>query len=76
MTSEIKIVDESTDGDIHIQLYVDGCRRAFISNRGGSINLHWEVYGPQSWPEAKVLIQGLMDLSIIADSLSQDHRNG
>ncbi len=71
----IKIVDESTDDEVRYQLYIDGGRRAFVRKKYGSVTLHWEVYGPQQWPEAKVLMQGLLELSVLADQLSGE-KNG
>jgi len=71
----IEIIDESTPKEIRFQLYVDGGRRALVSKNGGAVQLHWQVYGPQYWPEAKVLMQGLLELSVIADKLSGE-KNG
>lgn len=68
----IRIVDESTHDELKFQLYIDGGRRAFVRKKGGCVSMHWEVYGPQYWPEAKVLMQGLLELSVIADQLSGD----
>lgn len=65
----ITIIDEGADGVTHLQLYIDGCRRAFVSDKNGTIRFQWEVYGPQTWPEAKVLMQGLLELSVMADHL-------
>ncbi len=66
----IEIRDESTDEEVKHQLYVDGCRRAFVRKKQGYVTLHWEVYGPQQWPEAKNLLQGVLQLSVLADQLS------
>ena len=66
----IKIVDESTDEEVKFQLYIDEARRAFVLKKNGYVTLHWEVYGPQQWPEAKNLMQGLLQLSVLADQLS------
>ena len=66
----IKIVDESTNDEVRLQLYIDGQRRAFVSKKYGYVSMHWEVYGPQQWPEAKNLLQGLLQLSVWADQLS------
>lgn len=71
----IEIVDESAHEEIRFQLYIDGGQRAFVSKKGGAVQLHWQVYGPQYWPEAKVLMQGLLELSVIADKLSGE-KNG
>lgn len=71
----IKIVDESTSRrDIRFQLYIDGCRRGLLTKRDGRVRFHWEVYGPQQWPEAKVLLQGLLDLSVLADQLTAEEK--
>lgn len=67
----IKIVEEREDGETRFYLYVDGGRCAFVRRLvNGYVTLHWEVYGPQQWPEAKVLMQGLLELSVLADQLS------
>jgi hypothetical protein len=76
----IEIRDESTDAEQRFQLYVDGQRRALLTlnNRGtGRLpQFHWEVYGPQVWPEAKALLAGLLELSLIADELLWRIENG
>lgn len=66
----IEIRDESTRDEKRFQLYIDGGPRAAVTKKGGTVQLTWQVYGPQHWPAAKVLMQGLLDLSIIADQLS------
>lgn len=71
----IEIVDESTHDEIRFQLYIDSGRRAFVSKKSGTVQIHWQVYGPQYWPEAEVLMQGLLELSVIADKLSGE-KNG
>jgi hypothetical protein len=71
----IEIVDESAYDEIRFQLYIDGGRRALVSKKSGIVHIHWQVYGPQYWPEAKVLMQGLLELSVIADKLSGE-KNG
>lgn len=40
-----------------------------------TVQFHWQVYGPQYWPEAKILMQGLLELSVLADQLSGE-KNG
>lgn len=71
----IEIVDESTHEEVRFQLYIDGGRRALVTKKAGMVELHWQVYGPQYWPEAQVLMQGLLELSVIADKLSGE-KNG
>lgn len=75
--SDIRIVDESGDGELRYQLYVNGSRQAaVIKRRGGEhIGIHWHIYGRQRWPDAKDLIQGLLELSIIADKLHKEEEN-
>lgn len=73
MTSDpdtIEIHDESTHDEQRFQLYIGGGPRALVTKRGGTTQFHWQVYGPQYWPQAQVLLQGLMELSMIADKLS------
>lgn len=66
----IEIADESTDDEQKFQLYIDGGPRACLTKKHGIVELNWEVYGPQYWPHAKVLMQGLLELSVLADKLS------
>lgn len=70
MMDTIEIRDESTHSEQRFQLYIDGGPRALVTKTNGSVQLHWQVYGPQYWPEAKALMQGLLELSVIADELS------
>lgn len=72
---DIKIVDESVATERRFQLYVNGSTAALVSKKGGDVQLNWQVRGPQYWPDAKALIQGLLELSIIADKLSGE-KNG
>ena len=66
----IEIRDESTHEEQRFQLYIDGGPRALLTKKHGTVQFHWQVYGPQYWPEAKVLMQGLLELSVLADQLS------
>jgi hypothetical protein len=69
-TDGICIIDESNSHIEYHQLYINKCRRAAVSTKYGRVQLHWEVAGAQYWPEAKLLLQGLLQLSVIADRLS------
>ena len=71
----IEIRDESTHEEQRFQLFIDGGPRALLTKKCGTVQLIWQVYGPQYWPEAKVLIQGLLELSVLADQLSGE-KNG
>lgn len=66
----IEIRNESTHDEQRFQLYIDGGPRALLKKRNGAVELNWQVYGPQYWPGAKVLMQGLLELSVLADQLS------
>lgn len=69
----VEIVDEGMYGDVRFQLYVDGHRYAAITKKPKNpVQFVWQVHGPQYWPAAKDLIQGLLELSVIADSLTGD----
>jgi hypothetical protein len=71
----IEIRDESTHEEQRFQLLIDGGPRALLKKRTGTVEIVWQVYGPQYWPEAKVLMQGLLELSVLADQLSGE-KNG
>lgn len=70
----LEIRNESTDSMEKYELYIDGGSRATLTKQGGIVSLNWQVYGPQYWPDAKRLMQGLLELSVIADQLSGDVR--
>lgn len=71
----IEIRDESTYDGKKFVLYIDGGPRATLVKKGKVVHLNWQVYGPQYWPEAKVLMQGLLELSVLADKLTGE-KNG
>lgn len=67
----IEIRDESEDNERRFRLYIDGAPRAFVKRKqNGLVTMHLEVYGGLQWQEAKVMMQGLLQLSVIADQLS------
>jgi hypothetical protein len=67
----VEIVDESLYDDVRFQLYVDGTRCAAITKKPKNpVQFVWQVHGPQYWPAAKELMQGLLELSVIADKLT------
>lgn len=52
------------------ELFIDNCRRANVStNRAGRVTMSFGIAGPLEWQEAKVILQGLLELSVIADQL-------
>ena len=65
----IEIRDEGTHDEQRFQLYINGNPCALLTKKHGLVQFHWQVYGPQYWPAAQVLLQGLLELSIIADQL-------
>jgi hypothetical protein len=68
----MEIVDESTDDEAKFRLYIDGAPRAFVRKKHNRVDMCWEVYGPQQWPAAKILLQGLLQLSVWADQLAEE----
>jgi len=66
----IEILNKSTETRDLFELHVGGGLRASVTKREGLVEVHWEVFGPQYWPQAKVLMQGLLELSVVADQLS------
>lgn len=66
----IEIRDESTHEERRFHLLIGGYPRALLKKRNRTVELVWEVYGPQYWPKARVLMQGLLELSVLADQLS------
>lgn len=69
---DIEICDESTDECKIFQLYVRGKPCGTVVKRNGVVELIWDVSGPQYWPLARLLMKGLLDLTMIADHLSEE----
>ena len=69
-TKVIHIANESTDDEERYELYVNGGSRATLTKRAGVVSLNWQVYGPQHWPDARYVVQGLLELTMIADQIS------
>ena len=65
----IEIVDEGTYEKEKFVLYIGGDRKATLVKFNNLVGLNWEIRGPQYWPQAKELMQGLLELSITADRL-------
>jgi hypothetical protein len=70
----IEIRDDSTYDEQRFQLLIDGGPRALLTKKNGVVQLQWQVYGPQYWPEAQVLMQGLLELSVLADKLAGEKK--
>ena len=73
--NSIEIHDESVGAEQRFQLYINGSPCALVLKKDGDTQLVWQVQGPQYWPNAKALLQGLLELSVIADKLSGE-KNG
>lgn len=66
----IAISDESDEKGARFQLLIDGGPRALLTqDYYGTVSVTWQIYGPQYWPDAKLVVQGLLELSVIADQL-------
>lgn len=70
MRASIEIHDEGKYDEQRWQLYVNGSPRALLTKKHGNLQLHWQVYGPQHWAEAQATVQGLLELSVLADQLA------
>ena len=71
----MQIVDESTENEDRHQLYLDGISggpRILVTRKNGVIRFHWQVYGPQAMPEARELIQGFLEMMVLADKLEDE----
>lgn len=73
----VEIRDESNDEEIRHQLLMNGQRRGLVTKtrKNGEVKFHWQVYGPIHWSEAKIMMQGLLDLTVMADQLSGERKN-
>lgn len=66
---------ERTASDEHT-LFVQDFPAARVQVTPAGVVLNWAVYGPQQWPEAKLVLEGLLELSLLADQLSLRPRHG
>lgn len=53
-----------------LELHVEGAQVATIRQRGGALDLVWQVRGPQDLEQARRSIVGLIDLLVHYDSMS------
>jgi hypothetical protein len=66
----IEVRDESEGKEKVLQLYINGLRRGCITRRpNGEVKLHWQVYGPITFQEAKVQVEGLLRLMVLGNQL-------
>lgn len=64
-------IEETTKGDVEqYTLYVNDFPAAHVQVLPHGVHLNWAVYGPQLWPEAKLVLEGLLELSLLADQLT------
>lgn len=52
-----------------LQLFVEGGPIATIRERGGCLDLIWDIRGPQDLEQARAAIAGLLDLLVVYDRL-------
>lgn len=73
----INIQDESTDEEKRFQFYVGECHRGLVTQgKDGRVKLHWQTAGPSQIGEARIWIQGLLELSMIAEKLELEAKHG
>lgn len=73
----INIQDESADGEKRFQFYVGECRRGLVTQgKDGRVKFHWQTAGPCNLDESRIWIQGLLELSMIAEQLESEAKHG
>jgi hypothetical protein len=73
----INIKDESTDDEKRFQFYVGTCPRGLVTkDKLGRVKFHWQTAGPSQLDEARIWIQGLLELSMIAEQLELEAKHG
>lgn len=73
----INIRNESTDGEIRYQFYVGECHRGLVTlGKDGRVKFHWQTAGPSNLEESRIWIQGLLELSMIAEQLELEAKHG
>jgi hypothetical protein len=73
----INIRNESTDDEVRYQFYVGECRRGLVTlGKDGRVKFHWQTAGPSNLEESRIWIQGLLELSMIAEQLELEARHG
>lgn len=69
MSNEIR--DESTEDQKRFQLYVNNEPRGLVTlGSDHRVRVYWQAVGPFSLGETKAWIEGLFNLTVIADKLS------
>ena len=63
------IRDVSTEEHTRFELHVNDFRAATLQREHGLVKLNWEIHGPMQWPEARIVLVGLLHLSVTADYL-------
>lgn len=64
-------IEETTRGDVEqYTLHVNDFPAAHVQVLPHGVVLNWAVYGPQQWPEAKLVLEGLLELGLLADKLT------
>lgn len=65
----MEIVDKSTETEKYFSLVIDETEAASVKTLRGEVFLQWAIYGPQKLEDAKKIVEGLLHLTIIAESL-------
>lgn len=60
---------EVVETDQGLQLMVEGSECALIRERGGCLDLIWQVRGPKDLVQSRHIVAGLLDLLVVYDSL-------
>lgn len=70
-----EIKDESTAYKTRYVLYRSGVPSISVEKADGVVVFKWMIYGPQYASESKELIQGILDMTVIADQLENKRGN-
>lgn len=72
----IEIIDTSTVDQEAYELNVGSANRIVtLQVDHGAVKFNWGVYGPIGWPEAKAMLEGMLELSVLADSITERLRH-
>lgn len=73
----LNIHDESIDEERRFQFRIGECPRGLVTQGSdGRVRLHWQTAGPSSLAEARIWVQGLLELLMIAEQLEAEARHG
>lgn len=70
----VQIVDESMDDIKSFRLFVNQSPVAVVRKQHGKVRFNFMVHGPLQWAEAQLVLDGFLQMAIIADKLELEGR--